>query len=187
MSNKPQNQKKSSQAVNDVEEQAPVEKRRGRGPCKIFFAAVGYNEDTEEVIKEEIECNSEQECTAAFEKKHGMEPMCVLGGPLGYYKKAMPQSAKKANPQAITVSGAELAKLRHTSDAWTGIYQGWEGNFNGIRAMTVAGHRYEENELVKPFILKPVNPDAKLPKPRIGNSTLIRFEDIESPVEVQDE
>jgi hypothetical protein len=86
----------------------------------------------------------------------------------------------------ITVSARDL--MRTTAKAYEGIYKGWTVYGNGLKGVTVDGHKFGDNELIKPVFDTIADPSAepKAPKPRLKQNEALRLEDLDSHQELSD-
>lgn len=154
--------------------------RKSKGKRPIIFAVVGMN--GEDILKDEILALSEDDAASFFEEKHSFEPLAVMGAPHGYYRVKGGKTEDTSDLATLTLSGRDL---RYTGDCWEGVYDGWKGAFNGVKACTINGVEYEDNALVRPTMLELADSSNKVPKPRFAAGVVIKQEDVDDLVESQ--
>ena len=108
---------------------------------------------------EAIQASNKLDAIAKFQAKHGPHTH-VITNAFVLSKTASVQ----ADRPTVTLEIRQFTT--HTKKMFEGEYQGWTVICNGIKAVTVDGQEYDDNELLVPIVEKLVDPSVKTEKPR---------------------
>jgi hypothetical protein len=148
-------------------------------PRQIVFSCAGKTSDGKK-IKERIPAKTLDDALAAFKKQYGVDPFHIDGP----FYEVKGTSKSEEHRVSITLKGKDMIP---TPQRWSGVYKGWRGYFNGIKAVTHDGLEYQENELVRPAFDELADKENKVPKPRFSPNSVMRLADVEDAKPVEDE
>ncbi|MCK9567639.1 hypothetical protein M0R72_01655 [Candidatus Pacearchaeota archaeon] len=98
-----------------------------------------------------------------------------IGGGSGYYL-AKGTGMGDAQRISVTVSAAQMT--RYTKTHVKAEFHGWIVYGNGIKGFKSESDEYEDDELAMIMFDSPINPDNKIPKPKLKKNEAVRMADL---------
>jgi len=186
-------------AVADTENGVERRRRGGKpGPKQRFWACFAVKKDKpisemipwptpetneEGQVLKTLPPRSNGESEAAvrkeFKRRHRVDPLAVIG-PIYEVKD------KPAEKLRLGISVSTRVLLQNTNKSFSGVYKGWVVYGNGLPATEVDGHKYEANELIRPYIdtVADSASDPKPPRPRLKPNEALLLSDLENVQEL---
>lgn len=153
-------------------------KGRGRpkGKTRDIYC-VCFAQKNKKFIKMRVVARNESEAIAAFEAKEPEAKLLLVDGP--FY-----EVASLRNDVGRAQISLDFSEMNFTNSKYVGEIRGYQVNCNGLEALEYKGKSYDDNELVRVTLGKPIDEGKKLPKPRIKPGTVMRRKDIDNLQEV---
>ena len=160
-------------AENDMKE------KETRGPRAKYFFCIAWKTKDHANVYEGIEALNSDGAKEIFTTKHGFEPSVIdcgqsfaaIGGGSGYYL-AKGTCMSDAQRISVTVSAEQMSC--HTTTNVKAEFSGWVVYGNGIKGFD----KFEDDELVQILFSRLIDPNNKVPKPKLKKNEAVRMADL---------
>lgn len=172
-------------AIENAENQTREGTKRGPRDRYYFCAAIAGKGKDMHIVESAIMASSPEEAKVFFEEVHEIPPLTcndgsgLKGGGNGFYL-AMGTGMSDAQRISVTVTPAQLA--RRTTKAIKAQFKGWNVYGSGLAACKVKigseEHEFDDDELFSIEFGDRVDPNSKVPKPKLKKKEVVRGEDL---------
>ena len=146
-------------------------------PRPRFFVLIA-SEDPNAIVAK-VEAQTIEKAHEVFEELHGREATGFEEGDgSGFYVAKGTGGGSSAQRRSVTVSATQ--QMMRTSKVFKGEYKGWNIVGGGLKACTVDGVDYNDNDLLAIECDTPIDKDDVQNKPKLKKKEMIRRSDIEN-------
>lgn len=164
--------------VDDAESESNPKSRGARNRYFFLAAIVGDKGEKKRIVYEAISSDVAADAKEIFKEKYGVSPsVCDEGKGNGYYV-AMGTGMSEAQRISVTVTPKQL--MQRTTNLYKGQFRGWNVWASGLSACSVEDENFKDNELVSVEFDTLVDPENKIPKPKLKKREVVRLSDLQN-------